>query len=46
MLVFVRKPDQTVNFVRPKARLVVKGYMQGDLDQNLAPFLYSRTVMT
>lgn len=44
--VFLRKRDEKGNVIRHKARLVVKGYLQGNVDQTFAPVVDITTVRT
>lgn len=45
-LIFLRKRDRDGKVVRHKARLVVKGYLQGDVDHTFAPVVDFATVRT
>ena len=44
--VFIRKYDDSGNVIRHKARLVMRGYLQGDVEQNFAPVLDFTTIRT
>ena len=44
--VFLRKHDEHGNVCRHNARLVVRGFLQGDVEQTFAPFVDFTTVRT